>query len=209
MQAQFSKLESHLRALAKSRDELRATLARIEAQRTTYSDSYTDSVQAAAKDAHTKSLQAAYERACELIDEAMNQASINAAVWKNLDSPRLANALKIIELSKGELQAEDKRKIVNEFVGDPQSLRALRQVFKSMGSSYDGGISDLLYNPGEAATALKQIAMNAIIQNGSLNSLASSIRKIASREGIDFPALIDEAGATEAIRVSAGLAPRT
>ena len=70
---------------------------------------------------------------------------------------------------------------------------------------YNGGLDEQIYEPESAFERLGEYSYNAFNREGSLNSLASAVSKIAAMEGIEFPNMVDEAGAEEVMRMAAGL----
>ena len=85
-------------------------------------------------------------------------------------------------------------------------MRALRDIYKAKGVLYDGGLTEQIYDSDRAFEALQRIAVDALSgKNTTLNELSNSIRKVAAKEGIDFPEQVDPVGAENVMRVAAGL----
>ncbi len=85
------------------------------------------------------------------------------------------------------------------------ALRMLRDVYKARRVVYNGGLDAQIYEPESAFETLREYGYNAYIREGSLNSLANAVSKVAAFEGIDFPKDVDPEGADDAMREAAGL----
>lgn len=103
------------------------------------------------------------------------------------------------------IDSDTVRKINSQFAGDQAALRALRDIYKAKGVAYDGGLEKQIYEPESAFERLGERAYNTFTKDGSLNEFASAINKVASMEGIDFPQIVDEVGADNAMRAAARL----
>jgi hypothetical protein len=209
MKKHFDAFEQFLKDTAGVRASHRQLIAKLEAERTRYGDQYgkdfIDPKIKEAKEAMAVFNQAAYLKAGELVQALTAAAVARHAEWPGLTDPKMASALQIISLAGGKLDGDTTRKIVKSFIGDDQSLRVLRMVFENQGIKYDGGLSNLIYDPEQAGESLNQFAYHSLMQEGSLNEFASAVSKIAKREGFDFPQIIDQAGSDNALRAAAGL----
>ena len=59
-----------------------------------------------------------------------------------------------------------------------------------------------IYEPDSAFGALREYGYNAFVREGSLNSLANAVSKVAALEGIEFPKMVDPEGAEEVMRAA-------
>jgi hypothetical protein len=201
----FDNLRGLLSQVAVARQNYKAKLATIEAQKETFAPEYIGRLRAEATANMQSFNQASYEKACELVQALTKAAVEKHNQWPNLSDPKLSNALKIIELSGGKLDGDAVRKINEQFTGDTPSLRALQQIYKAQGVVYDGGIDKQLYDPESAGESLSQFAYHVFYQDGSLNTFGTAIGKIAACEGIQFDGMIDQAGVDAVTRAAAGL----
>lgn len=211
MKQKFSELEKLLRQAAQTRQDARASIAKLNAQRKNYSAEYVKDfldpsiakVKATLKAYH----QDGFEKAARLLQD-LSEATIAKHSKLNLENPAWANALKLVELSGPGLDPETVRKINASFAGDQAALRALRDVYKARGMIYDGGLDQQIYDPESAFERLRDYIYNAFIVQGSLNTLSTAISHVAALEGIEFPKMVDEPGAEEVMRTAAGLAAK-
>jgi hypothetical protein len=135
----------------------------------------------------------------------LEKAAVEKSSRLNLANPAWANALKLIELTGADMDSDTIRRINASFLGDQAALRALRDVYKSAGFAYDGGIDQQIYNPETRFEHLRNANHSTFVRGGALNSLANEISQVAAMEGIDFPQVIDEDGMRQAMWKGAGL----
>jgi hypothetical protein len=153
MKQKFSELEKLLRQTAQARQDLKAVVAKLNAQRKDYSAEYAKlhidpkimEAQADLKALH----QARFDQVCAILQDLSKSATEKQAKL-DLASPALSNALKVIELSGSSLDGDTVRKINASFKGDQSALRMLRDVYKAAGVQYDGGLNDQIYEPESA-----------------------------------------------------------
>lgn len=208
MKTKLSELEKILKQTVQARQEVKATIAKLNASKKDYSEEYIQKfinpkiaqVQIDLANLH----QVGYEKVERLLESIHKQVTEKHGRL-NLDNPGLANALKVIELSGANLDGETIRKINATFEGDQSALKALKSIYKARGIAYDGGLDQQIYDPDPAFANLNKQARSSFLQMGSLNSFSSEIHKIAAKEGQNFPKTIDEQGVLEAMRTGAGL----
>lgn len=208
MQKIFTQLEETLRRIAKERRATQEAITGFEKVGKDYNQEYFEAYikpKMKSLQSNLKVLeQEAYEKVGELLQSFEKAAVEKQKAWTNLDNPKLANALKIIDLGGGKLAGNQVREINAQFFGDASSLRALKAIYDAQGI-YDGGIDELLYEPEWAVRSLSEWSYATFVQSGSVNQFADKIAKIAKLEGVDFPSLIDEKGVVDAARRGAGL----
>ena len=205
MKTIFAKLEKLLRDVAAARQEHKANLEKLQAMRGVYSDQHVNEQTAKANQVMTQFHIAMFDKAVTILEELRDAAIAKRGVIPALDTPKLANALKLIELSAGRPPFEVGQEITRQFAGDPLALAALKDIYKAQGAASNYGISELLYDPEPAFASLVESAREALYYRNSLNRFAVSIAKIATCEGFEFPKMVDEAGANEVMREAAGL----
>lgn len=120
-------------------------------------------------------------------------------------TPELETAINLINIAGPDMDSETLRKLVSNFAGDQSTLKALQAVFKSRGFSYDGGLSNLLYDVGSSYQRLRELADMALIFQGSINNFAAEISLLAEKENLEFPSMVDAGGFENAARRGAGL----
>lgn len=204
----FNELEKLLRKTVQARQDVKLTVAKLKASGKDYSPDYIknqlDPQIVKAQSGLDALHLAGYEKATELLSE-LNNLVIAKHSKLNLDNPAWTNALKLIELSGADIDTETTRKINESFANDQSALRALRGVYKAKGVVYDGDLDKQIYDPESAFSNVQEWAYTSMMQEGSLNSFATAINKIAAFEGIEFPTMVDEAGFDRAMFSAAGI----
>ncbi len=210
MNDKFREIGKLLRQMAQARQDTRATIAKLEAQRKDYSAEYAKAVLEPQITKTRAGLQAAqletFEKLAQLLEE-LSQAAVAKQAQLDLNNVAWANALKLIELSGPDMDTETILKINASFAGDQAALRALRDVYKAHKVVYNGGLDQQIYDPESAFGRLRDHLYPTFLREGSLNALSTAISKVAALEGIQFPKMVDEAGAESAMRTAAGLPP--
>lgn len=133
-----------------------------------------------------------------------NLYKLIAARDETLDMSNLAfgTALNLIQAAGGEPSHEQARVIHESFKYDQQALKALQGVYHGKDI---GGISKMIYDLDEVIGALKKLATDATIRDGSVNAFSSRLAKLAAIEGVELPANPDDRGTMEAMRRGASL----
>ncbi len=147
-----------------------------------------------------------FVKVVQILKDVSRTTSANHSQLR-LDNPAWANALKLIELSGSSLDPDTVKKINASFAGDRSALRVLRDLYKSHGVVYNGGLDEQIYDPESGFQRLVEHSYSALIREGSLNTLATAISRVAALEGIEFPKMVDEQAAEEVMRRAAGLPP--
>ncbi len=209
MKQKFEEIKKVLLQFVKAQENNKAAITKLTYYNKDYSPEYIQNfvdpkvTEANAGLAALK--QASLEKIYGLIDDLNKLAEAKHAKL-DLSNPAWTNALKLIELSGASIDADTVRKINAQFANDQSALRALRDIYKAVGVRYDGGISDMLYEPDVAFEALQRIAVDALSgSNTTLNELSYAIQQVAAKEGIDFPEQVDPVGADNGMRMAAGL----
>jgi hypothetical protein len=201
-------LEKLLRSVAQARQDNKVAIAKLQASSKDYAPEYVKNFitpKIAEANAGMEALRfAGHEKVMQLLADIQKLAEAKQSRL-DLSNPAWANALKLIELSGKDIDADTVRKINAQFSTDQAALRALRTIYKNQGVLYDGGIADMLYEPEATMAYLGQWAYEALIREGSLNEFSREISKVAAKEGIDFPTQLDDVGATNVLRTAAGL----
>jgi hypothetical protein len=199
----FEKLATVIKRAIATRDTTRAELEKIES-RYGLTDEFKQQLKQPVQAAHNQvwgELYADFGAAIEALGQALT-------AWHgdlDLTDPALANALKMIELSKGDLPTDLIMAINRQFTGKQPQLRALQAVYKSQGVIYDGGLEKQVYELEPALEGLSDFAYNTFVRGGSLNGLAAAVAKVAEMEGVEFEKTPDQVGMVDAIRQGAGL----
>ena len=201
--AAFDRLAHIIKKAIAVRNTTQNDLAKIDK-----SDGLTDAYKAELK----RPVQAAHDQVWgelwEEYGEDVESLGKALAAWHGglaLDDPALANALKMIELGGSNLSTETILAINGQFVGQQPMLRALQSVYKAKGVVYDGGLDKQIYDLEPALESLNEWGYATFYRDGTLNSLANAVAKLARMEGVDFNPTPDEAGFIETIRKGAGL----
>lgn len=208
MKTKFDALEKLLRSIVDARKGQKKALADLEIRRKDFSEDgaklYIDPEINKANGNFSALYNDAFTKAVGILEE-LKALAIQKQSTLDLTSPALATALKVIELAPGKLDGDMLRKINANFTGNQPVLRVLQAVYAAKGFAYDGGISDQVYEVEPVFDSLKEYAFMTLVQNGSLNMFSTAISKIAAKEGIEFPVMVDDMGFENAARRGAGL----
>lgn len=205
MKIYFDQIRDILEKQGKTRQANKLLLAELASQQDTYTADYLENKQETIRLSQRNSNQVDFEKVSELLLKLKEAAAENQSKL-DLSNPALTNALKLIELGSSRLDADTIRKINVSFTGDQSALRALKAVYQMQGVVDDGGLENQLYEPESTFASLQEYAYFSFMQNGSLNTFWTQVNKIANLEGIQYPELVDEAGAVDSMRRAAGLA---
>lgn len=123
----------------------------------------------------------------------------------DLGNPALPGALSLIATIGGNLTHSQAVKINANFLHDQSALDAIFTAYKSHGVVFNGNIEKLIYNADAKVDELKKLAYEAFVQEGSLNTFANVLSKLAALEGATVESLPDLQGANDAMRLAAGL----
>lgn len=208
MNKQFAELETILRSVLGARVTFKQVISKLDASRKDYKEDYINAYILPEKQKareQVKALeQSSYERVSVLLKDLEALAIAKAQNLDYLKSPEWSGLLQTISMAGDKLNSDTVRVMVNQYAGNQAALRSLRDILQAR-VSYDGKISDLIYEPETAYENLREWAFSSLIQDGSVNSFATKLSKIAALEGIDFPATIDENGFNNSVRRGAGL----
>jgi hypothetical protein len=208
MDKKYKELEKLLRQIAKAHADNTAAIAQLEASAKDYAPEYIKNfVTPKIEEANAGMValkQAGIEKVYGLLDDLKKLTDAKHEKL-NLANPAWTNALKLIELGGKELSTDTILKINAQFSNDQSALRALRDVYKAKGVIYDGGLDKQIYEPEGTFKYLQEWAYNVFMRNGSLNEFAREISQVAVKEGIAFPVQVDDVGANNVLRQSAGL----
>ncbi len=207
MEAQFSEIRSMLIAIATQRRDTWAKITKLNEDRKNYSESYAKQKVDPEIAFLQKSLRVAHQQAFEKAVEIL--ASLKAEVIEkhaklDLNNPAWATALKLIELGGQTLEPETISKINSSFAGNQPALRALLGIYQQRGIDARE-LGKMVYDPEFAFDSLNEAFINCFIRGGSVNALSTTVSKFASWEGIEFPAIVDEIGLDEQMRLASGL----
>lgn len=204
MKNKFDAIERALKDHAKKRNDHKVKLRAIKADQD-YSDDWKDKKIKSLESELRAVVQSDYEKVSGLVRDLLQAIEDKRKDWPGLGSAELSNVLKLIELSGPDLEGDTVRLMVDQLRGDYQSLKAIQKALQSQGVKYDGGLSELIYELDFLDDRLRDVTYHAFYTSGNVNDLSSAIRKIAVREKVDFPAVVDGVALDERIRQSAGL----
>jgi len=204
MKHKIQAIEITLKKAAAAKQAYRAKMLELEEEKKTYNEEFLEQKQEQAKQQIKADLQELNEELEKLLTGLQNLVEEKHSTLE-LDNLALQNALKVIELGGSKLDTDTIRGINENFKGNMPTLKILQKVYAAQGVVYDGGLSDFIYDIPATYEQLRGMSYRALIQEGSLNGLASSISKTVKKEGFTFPNMVDEAGYDSAIRQSAGL----
>jgi len=195
------------KGIVKIKDDHRGVLAIIETQRDTYQPDVIVAKIEKEKQNYQGKMQAAHEGIEKRLDEL--RSLINDRDKKlDLSNPDLNNALELIKLINPGIENIEKNhelaKQINSNFFDQPSRRALLMAYQAQGAS-TAGLEAQVYNADKTIDNLKKLAYQALIQDGSLNTFANDVSKLAVIEGINIEKMPDQAGFEDAIRAGAGL----
>jgi hypothetical protein len=120
-------------------------------------------------------------------------------------SPALGAALSLIQTIGAGLTYDQATMIQANFIHDQSGLRALRDAYKAQGVVSPGAIDGLIYNADSVIDNLKVLAYQGLVQDGSINTFATALSKLAALEGLTVESTPDQAGVMAAVRKAAGL----
>lgn len=175
-------MTSAIKKALSARDAYRAQLAKLEAQKETMRAEYIESESAKARGVYMRAQQALWpevEKALDSLSETLDRAH-NAI---SLSGPELANAIAIIKAIGPAMTSEDQARVNAQFAGDQASLRMLKAAYTSVGITFTRELDAQLYSAGDMLEILKAYAHAALMQDGSLNSFAGQLKKLAELEG--------------------------
>ena len=190
--------------LVASKNTYRGVKVEIEKQQDTYSPEFLANKTIEEEKKYLNQCQLAYDDFVKRLEELRSLINERDAEL-DLENPALSNALKLIEISGNELGYENIRKINSTFVHDQSSLKALQAVYKTRGITNTFGLDSQIYDVNSKIDFLEKLAEDSIVRQGSLNYLASELKKIADIEGQELVATPDEQGFLETMRKGAGL----
>lgn len=123
----------------------------------------------------------------------------------DLSNPALTNALALISTIGGGLSFDQAVKINANFVHDQSALRSLKAAYQAKGLTNAGAIDSLLYSADDVIDNLEDLAYKGLVQDGSINTFANALSKLAALEGLMTERMPDVQGAEAALRAAAGL----
>lgn len=175
-------MTSAIKKALSARDAYRGQLAKLEAQRETYTADYLEAQSAKARTEYMQKRQGLWpevEKALDSLLETLDQAHSMI----DLQNPALANAVSMIKNIGPAMTADDVRRVNSQFAGDQASLRMLKAAYTSVGITFTRELDAQLYSAGDMLEILKAYAHAALMQDGSLNSFAGQLKKLAELEG--------------------------
>ncbi len=203
MEYKFKLLEKALREAVEAKDSHREQVQKLKKDKD-YSKEYKDLQEKRLLRQFGASQQRKFEEVGDIL-RGLEKAAAEKHHEFNLESVELQNALKIIELSGSKLSGDTAKNINSKLKDSFPVLKALETIYEAQGVSYKGGIEKLVYSIPDTFEKLKELNYSAFVQQGSLNQLSRGISEVAEIEGFEFPTMVDEAGAVEVMRKSAGL----
>lgn len=115
----------------------------------------------------------------------------------DLTNPSLANALRLINESRGNLPFETMVQINNNFLHDQSALRALQAAYKSQNLA--SNVDSLIYSADSTIDALEETVKDQFSLDGSVNYFSSQFAKFSALEGLKIDASLDQAGLLDAM----------
>jgi beta-phosphoglucomutase-like phosphatase (HAD superfamily) len=202
----FWEIGQSLKKAAEAKQAYKAALSELKK----YDDVYTPGELQARKEKalqeYRAKLTATHAEVLPKLEELQNTLQEKHS-YLDLNNPAWANALKLIEVSGGNLEADTIRQINAGFAGDVPAMKALQAVYKANGVLSDGGLEKNIYNVESTFEKLQNQARQTFVtQEGSLNYFAGNVGKVARLEGYDFETSPDPDGFAEAVARGAGLA---
>lgn len=204
MKELFEKLQKALEEAVAQRNIYREELHKLNVLRPEQSVQYNEQQKAKLEQKTNEIRTAQYEKVGLIINEIKTKVEAKQAAPLNPFDPDLQTAISLIATAGQGLDPQVAREINNRFIGNQKALQFLKTIYDGKRAS-SGKIEDLLYIPDDVFPHLSELNYWCFFRDGSFNSFAIGISKLARLEGLTFPTMIDEVGSTEAIRKAAGL----
>lgn len=200
----FSNLDTiTVKKAVTAKQEYKQALAKLQAQKNTYTDEYITGETQNIKQKYATALAGMYPELEKDID-SLHTSIQQIQSELDLSDPAWPNALKMIEL--GVQNAETVVKINESFKHSQPALRVLQEVYRRQNVAYDGGIDKMVYDVDGSFDKLKALAKSTFIdQTTSITRFATEAAKIAKFEGFQFEANPDPDAFGEAVFRGAGL----
>ncbi len=207
LQERLWELEKHTRSEIARRADIQQRRAKLKQQKDVYSADYIERELSKVEKEEKLNREEAWTKANELLENLYNTLQERYNEPLDLSDTRLPVVFDLLELGGPKLERSELAGVVEQFIGNPAALKALRAVFDNLGLD-DTVVSEWIYSPGDILTALKEQADWAFRQGNSINGFATAVNKIAKKEGMTFPkdgGTIDPGGVTDSMRAAAGL----
>lgn len=204
MEYKVKLLEKTLREAVAARQTYKSELAKLERQKDTYSEEYLNEKTKKARQQLRAVQREQHEEMVRLLTGLQEKVEEKHGSL-NLDNMAYQGALKTIELAGSKLPADVINNINSSLKGNMPALKAIRAVYEAQDMAYTGDIDEYIYDIPDTYDSLRRQSHDSIVQEGSLNSLATSISKAVKREGFEFPTMVDEDGFQDMMRQASGL----
>jgi hypothetical protein len=204
MEYKVKLLERTLKEAVAARHTYNSEMAKLEAQKDTYTEEYLNEKKKRARQQLRAVQQEQHEEMVRLLKGLQEKVEEKHGSL-NLDNMAYQSALKTIELAGSKIPADVVQSINSSLKGNMPALKALRAVYEAQGIAYTGDIDEYIYDIPATYESLRKTSYQSIVQEGSLNSLATAISKVVKKEGFEFPTMVDDAGYDSALRKAAGL----
>lgn len=192
MKDKFTKILNFLTDFSKAKSAHGAALAKIQAEKTTYSEAYTQTRIDQENQAWEGRRAEAHNKFLALLEETTAAIGAARSQFPGLADPRFQTALNLIQATGGKLPAETLAAIAAQFpgAGNYQNALALRAALETRGVqtvAFDQSLYDL-----SALESLKNYAFPVFHQGASLNQLSHQVSKFAGAEGVtDWPGMVE------------------
>lgn len=200
----FQAAEAALQDVGKVKSASRARLAEIEKKKvhaTPNELAELKETEAATREATRQVLTRAYDKFAAAMDAAKTAASKKNTL--NVQDAGFQTAISLVKMAGRDLDFETRQELINQVGGNQAHLRALKNMFKSVGIE-TMNIDKAMYSP-DVFDNLARDAGDDILRYQSVNGLSAKLSKLGALEGVDFPQTVDEESVMGAIRTAAGL----
>ena len=189
----------------KVKDAFRAKMRDLNMHGTaTYSQEYLEKEIQKTKNNHAAVMATTNDQIEKRLDELLVFIRDRDAAL-DLGNPALTNALALIQTVGAGLSHDRLVKINANFVHDQSALSAIRDAYKAKGITNGGGIDGLIYDVQARIDKLKNLAIDGLLRDGSINYFSTELSKLATLEGTTVENLPDVQAANMAFRRGAGL----
>jgi hypothetical protein len=197
-------LELTIKNIVTGRDTYRQTLNKLAVQGGDYSQEYLERTITKTKSDYAAKMQAANTDIIARLEE-LRGLYVDRDSVLDLNNPAMQSALLSISTIGGALKFDRAVKINANFIHDQSSLMHLRDAYLAHDLNNAGNIDALIYNANDVIDDLEKLATDCLIYDGSINTFANKLSKLAALEGLTIEKVPDQQGALSAMRAAAGL----
>lgn len=198
-------IESATAEAVKAKDAYRATLRDLNMRGTqTFSHEYLEKEINKIKGDFASKMTAVNDNMVKRLDELQTLIHDRDSAL-DLNNPALSSAMTSIQTIGSSLTHEQAVKINANLMHDQSALNLIRSAYEARGVTSTGNIDGLIYDLESEIEKLKELAYDGFVREGSINTFANRLAKLATIEGATIEKSPDAQGLDDAWRRGAGL----